>query len=1643
MVGYSRKHTGSVPTSDTASVTVNSVFPSSEATSINAHTSSTVLSSDTTHSLSRTGTLDSDSDSESSIMSPIKGIRGNYKDLLAEYDEEDSEEDVDDLDRMVREMQREARGETTEEAAVRKPTKPILGAEKKQPIKRGVYGRPRSAITVPALVPTKKPPVHSALSVKTPVVAVPSPAIVLTSSLTSLSSLPPTSQSRTLVSGSSVTAPSSDTSGDKANGDDDEDETYPVRVASTTSHRRHVVQDSDDAETGDSSTPPAARPIKAKHRGRSFRSQVPTSSPSSPLRSPEPITSRARLVFSDEEDPTGPQGSTPVPVKTVFRKRRSIEKTSSDQKSSEDIDEFISSPVNPDKGKERQDGHHGLELENYGDGGEENEDESSLMMGPTRKGLTKKELEEMNKERARMNRERKTAITKPEARPQGMELFLSRMSKEKKERALKPQKPLNMTPQFKLPDRQISLDTTDGSSSLTNSHRAPTAEPKELMSEDSILPTSPPSESQPISSKPRALSEMLSITDSVADSDDDFQDVDKILAQDAAKRVAALATEEDRKRRLNEESQLQKAAEEEERVQRANFERLRQAKLKFLEKQKGGLNDVELVKKEGEIEQDGVEIEPVSTEDTAAALKTSNTIFTAKPADKDRYVSLLSRGQTPTPSGVGPPRDKRHTSLAPTESQVTYAGRTFGHGTTPAAIRTLSGQKVKHHHNVAVTQQMLNQKLLEEANQRAREERMAKEAKFGRGRTIVEKQELDIDGLKKKVESRIIKGVPKDMSEDEGDVDDAEDKDWSLGGGSNNDETPTQTDSEVDTEVEDEDEGDETLNPAPRPIKSRRVLVDEEDEISRRSLEPESDPGNHKTVKMESNKETSSSSHEANLDEAIDELGSLRPPPSSQLSRQVSDDEDEDEDDLPKAPRSRKRQNVLKFNDDEEDDDNEDSKKFPTPGSAQAKSLPPSIQATSSGPSLGYSNDGSFKDSDLVPTITETHDSDVAPEASFGVRGVEESFGGEGGFSQLFQNTQAPTEVSDESQNGGGSFGEGGFSQLFQNTQASEPSQAAQGFGQGGFSQLFTTTQVPTEISGESSKSMDGFDLGGENTGLDLGGEDSGFSQFYGDSQAPIAHDKPVVGALDQLRKNESVLVPQASYLPSVSVSNTQAERDVEIVALNNLPEEVREPTQAPQRYVNKEGFFTQHKPSTYMTDSPTLDTPFKSHTDPWETSSAKTPASPSRISSHLPALLTQPADLSSPLNTTVRRLVRRQDMPLTQAEEEDVEDVLISKIDQELLSSPIKRVPSKPKLDKQKSDRSKRNKELAKEFFEAEAVESDDEGDGFGFKFGAAGDGDEEEDDDPDEIVEGLVNDEEMTDKQRRLNDEARQELLRQQAKADEALRLQQAQDVAAGKLRKKHKDGADLGDDSEDEESFGTSAMRKELRRKRKLDRLDPLDALAAEPETEAFASLYQDTWKDDAAYDGLMSGGEDEASEDEHHYGDSLGIGKPRKDSSIKTLKRPGQRVVASPEPMQDEEKDELPIYLDEEDEFDSQGNVTNIRRQPVRPRPQPQPVQHEDEYSIESNPYSHSDPNNRRNSSSNSTKRQRLLDFAKDESQQSTAKGGSGSSVTSLKRKASAVSSNSSSSESVASRRKVGSLLGARSSLLGSIKGKWEK
>ena len=70
-----------------------------------------------------------------------------------------------------------------------------------------------------------------------------------------------------------------------------------------------------------------------------------------------------------------------------------------------------------------------------------------------------------------------------------------------------------------------------------------------------------------------------------------------------------------------------------------------------------------------------------------------------------------------------------------------------------------------------------------------------------------------------------------------------------------------------------------------------------------------------------------------------------------------------------------------------------------------------------------------------------------------------------------------------------------------------------------------------------------------------------------------------------------------------------------------------------------------------------------------------------------------------------------------------------------------------------------------------------------------------------------------------------------REQEIADEAARLKVAQDIADGEHRKKKKDGTGMDfDDSEEEEAYrkGNSEQRKEWRRKRKLDKMDPLDAV-----------------------------------------------------------------------------------------------------------------------------------------------------------------------------------------------------------------------
>lgn len=540
------------------------------------------------------------------------------------------------------------------------------------------------------------------------------------------------------------------------------------------------------------------------------------------------------------------------------------------------------------------------------------------------------------------------------------------------------------------------------------------------------------------------------------------------------------------KRHQEEESQKQKAAEEELREQDRRAEKIRRFKEKFVQNQAA----------ESKVPQEDMEVEQ-----HAVGVKVEN---------RD-YSSLLSRGKTPVSSG--PSNEKRLPSLAPTESQVAYAGRTFGHGTNSPSTRTLSGQRVKPHHTAPVTQKSLNQKLLDDAAREARRERQAKEAKFGRGREIQEKETLNVEILRKKIEERNAKGLNREMSDDEGQEEvgekynEEEDEDWNPHEEMEED-LPETADQDSDSDFEEEEDQ------AGRLPKPKKALVDQEDEIPEpekiprpRSEEPGDEP--------ESDKENSLPSGMVPLEDGDEEEYQL-PPSSQPLSERniansdLSQDEDEDEEDLPRAPKSSRRRTILPDDDDEEDDGT-------IMPNGQRPSLTRPLQPLSSlasSPSLLPGATLSPRKRTQNKTVSfRSHGSEAGLEPD-----VDESFGGEGGFSQLFQNTQAPTEVSEESQSGEAGFAEGGFSQLFQNTQASgpsqdapgfaegglsqlfqstqaaEPSQAIGGFGEGGFSQLFTSTQVPTVVSGGDSQSVGGFDLGNE---------DSGVSQFFGDSQAP------------------------------------------------------------------------------------------------------------------------------------------------------------------------------------------------------------------------------------------------------------------------------------------------------------------------------------------------------------------------------------------------------------------------------------------------------------------------------------------------------------------------------------------------------------
>lgn len=291
-----------------------------------------------------------------------------------------------------------------------------------------------------------------------------------------------------------------------------------------------------------------------------------------------------------------------------------------------------------------------------------------------------------------------------------------------------------------------------------------------------------------------------------------------------------------------------------------------------------------------------------------------------------------------------------------------------------------------------------------------------------------------------------------------------------------------------------------------------------------------------------------------------------------------------------------------------------------------------------------------------------------------------------------------------------------------------------------------------------------------------------------------IADAPPKDGALNRLRAlaNDAPLRPEMSQLPSLDVSASQQEAVADALARDaagrqddpddDVPAEA--PRSGKKMFINQDGcvsslphvaprrlrqtdglnspavrpppfcsFFTQNEPSTFVID----ETPSR----PTQVGTLTTPATPS-----IHAAAAGASSSSSPAKPG-RRLVRRQDHRLVDDDDND-DDLEVVEDSQPASSarSPLRLASIFQRPEKKERDPNKPRKprgpmtDATRALLEDQAVESDED-DGFG-AFGKTKASDDEDDEDQDKVVEGLVNDEQMTDDAEKRADEERTRLAR-----------------------------------------------------------------------------------------------------------------------------------------------------------------------------------------------------------------------------------------------------------------------------------------
>ncbi|WVQ71291.1 hypothetical protein IAR50_000818 [Cryptococcus sp. DSM 104548] len=389
---------------------------------------------------------------------------------------------------------------------------------------------------------------------------------------------------------------------------------------------------------------------------------------------------------------------------------------------------------------------------------------------------------------------------------------------------------------------------------------------------------------------------------------------------------------------------------------------------------------------------------------------------------------------------------------------------------------------------------------------------------------------------------------------------------------------------------------------------------------------------------------------------------------------------------------------------------------------------------------------------------------------------------------------------------------------------------------------------VPADAGSEEGPGEDSVDFGGFDVDLGGFGDDTGggFSQLFSETQVDNAED-----ALAKLRKPDaSGLAPTLAVLPEVEISETQMARDDALVmgVMEDAAMENRLEAEAPKKmYLNTQGMFTQTRPHDWE-DEPELSQRYLDDTQTTPFSYSQRPPYPSSTQQNtnntsLPPSERDAADVS-PTQPKLRRLKRRSS-PAPEAEDAEDEDerettpeleeTQVSPAPRDAFSALMdhrnRRGPSEPA--KSRNDKGKEN-----QYIQRQAEESDDEEMG-GWLKTSDNEDDEASGDEEDGVVEGLVNDAQMSEAERERNQELGRAKQREIEKEDDERRMKAAKDLTEGKYRK-HRRGEEFVDDDGEEQKQRYNKLSKKTRKV--IDENDREGILEGE-ETKYFQAAYAD--------------------------------------------------------------------------------------------------------------------------------------------------------------------------------------------------------